>query len=140
MRIFILSTILVVWAGIAAANTNALAAVNAERSAQGRAAITYDNRLEAAARAHARDMARRGFMSHTGSDGSTLANRLKRARYKYCFGAENIAVGQKTLSAAMTAWMRSSGHRQNILHHKVTSMGLARADGNRWVMVLGSKC
>lgn len=140
MRTIFLSTILFMLAGIAAADANALAAVNAERNAKGRAALVYDDRLEAAALAHARDMAARNFMSHTGSDGSTLAKRLKRAGYKYCFGAENIAVGQPNLSRAMVAWMNSSGHRKNILSRKAEAMGFARAQGNRWVMVFGAQC
>lgn len=140
MRLVILSILFAILAGAAAADARALAAVNGERSSKGRATLSYDNRLEAAARAHARDMATRGFMSHTGSDGSTLAKRLKRAGYKYCFGAENIAVGQTSLSSAMAAWMKSGGHRKNILTRKAQSMGFARAQGNRWVLVLGSKC
>lgn len=124
----------------AAANPDALAAVNAERASKGRAALSYDTRLEAAAQAHARDMAKRGFMSHTGSDGSTLGTRMKRAGFRYCFGAENIAMGQPGLDRAMDAWMKSSGHRQNILNRKAKSMGFARASGNRWVLVLGAEC
>mmetsp|Transcript_23745 Transcript_23745/g.42569 ORF Transcript_23745/g.42569 Transcript_23745/m.42569 type:complete len:141 (-) Transcript_23745:1369-1791(-) len=140
MRIAVLSTVLVLLAGIASANSGILAAVNAERQANGRAALSYDSKLEAAAAAHAKDMARHGFMSHTGSDGSDLAKRLKRAGYKYCFGAENVAFGQQSLPAVMTAWMNSSGHRKNILNRKATSVGLARATGDRWVMVLGAPC
>lgn len=140
MRVLILTSVLVVLAGMVSADKNVLAAVNAERSANGRAALAYDNRLEKAASAHAKDMAARGFMSHTGSDGSDLSKRLKRAGYKYCFGAENIALGQKSLPDAMSAWMKSGGHRKNILNPKAKSVGFARAQGNRWVMVLGSTC
>jgi len=122
------------------ANTGVLAAINAERLSNGRTALVYNKRLEAAARAHALDMAKRGFFSHTGSDGSDVGKRMKRAGYKYCFGAENVAFGQKSLSAVMAAWMKSSGHRKNILNRKVESVGLARATGDRWVMVLAASC
>ena len=61
----------------------------------GRAALVYDMRLEAAARAHGQDMAARGFFSHTGSDGSDIGDRLRRAGYAFCFGAENIAAGNR---------------------------------------------
>lgn len=140
MKIGILSAVLILAAGMATANSGILAAVNAERQANGRGALTYDARLEAAAQAHAKDMARHGFMSHTGSDGSNLAKRLKRVGYNYCFGAENVAFGQQSLPAVMTAWMNSSGHRKNILNRKARSVGVARATGDRWVMVLGASC
>lgn len=140
MRIFSLSIVLSLVATLVAANPNALAAVNAERASQGRAALTYDARLEAAAKAHARDMARKGFMSHTGSDGSNLGTRIKRTGFRYCFGAENIAMGQNSLDGAMASWMNSGGHRKNILNRKAKSMGFAQASGNRWVLVLGAEC
>ncbi|WP_299730147.1 CAP domain-containing protein [uncultured Tateyamaria sp.] len=117
-----------------------LAAVNAERASQGRAALVYDTRLEAAARAHGQDMAARGFFSHTGSDGSDIGDRLRRAGYAFCFGAENIAAGQRNLSDVMASWMGSRGHRKNILHRKARAVGVARAKGNRWVMVLAAPC
>ena len=63
----------------------------------GRGPLVYDDRLEAAARAHGADMARIGFFSHTGSDGSDIGTRLHRAGYGWCFAAENIAMGQRSL-------------------------------------------
>ncbi|WP_415403735.1 CAP domain-containing protein [Tateyamaria sp. SN3-11] len=128
------------WAGMGAANPEVLAAVNAERAAQGRSALVYDARLEAAAQAHGADMAARGFFDHTGSDGSDIGARLGRVGYAYCFGAENIAMGQTSLAAVMAAWMGSRGHRKNILHRKAQAVGVARVEGNRWVMVLAAPC
>jgi uncharacterized protein YkwD len=128
------------FAAVAVADTGMLAAINAERKAKGRAALSYDTRLAAAAEVHAKDMARHGFMSHTGSDGSDVGKRMSRAGYKFCFGAENVAFGQGSFPAVMTAWMNSSGHRQNILHRKAKAVGVARATGDRWVMVLAAPC
>ncbi|WP_420010693.1 CAP domain-containing protein [Tateyamaria sp.] len=51
-----------------------------------------------------------------------------------------MAFGQQSLPAVMTAWMNSSGHRKNILSRKAKSVGVARATGDRWVMVLGASC
>jgi uncharacterized protein YkwD len=122
------------------ADPTMLAAVNAARADQGRKPLVYSAQLEAAARAHGQDMATRGFFSHTGSDGSDIAARLRRVGYNYCFGAENIAAGQRSLDEVMTAWMKSRGHRKNILHRKARAVGIARTDGNRWVMVLAAPC
>lgn len=138
MRLLVL--ILAIWGVSAQADPGALAAINAERAAHGRSALVYDARLEAAARAHGQDMAAHGFFSHTGSDGSDIATRLRRAGYAFCFGAENIAAGQRSLEAVMASWMGSRGHRQNILHRKARAVGLSREAGNRWVMVLAAPC
>ena len=124
----------------AQADPATLAAVNAARASGGRAALVYDMRLEAAARAHGQDMAARGFFSHTGSDGSDIGDRLRRAGYAFCFGAENIAAGQRSLGEVMASWMGSRGHRNNILDRKAQAVGVARAAGNRWVMVLAAPC
>ena len=54
--------------------------LNAQRAAHGLHAVAPHRQLMAAAEAQARDMARGGFMSHRGSDGSNLAQRVKRQR------------------------------------------------------------
>lgn len=140
MRIGILSLALVCFGTVAQADVRSLTEINAERSANGRSVLTYDRRLEKAAQMHASDMANRGFFSHTGSDGSDVRHRLKRAGYKYCVAAENIAWGQKSRAGVMNGWMNSKGHRKNILNHKVKSVGLAEASGGHWVMVLAAPC
>ena len=111
--------------------------MNALRAEAGRAALRYSDQLERIARLHAEDMARSGVFSHTGSDGSTLGDRAGGAGYGFCFIAENIAKGQRTREAVMASWGQSRGHRRNMLDRRATEMGLARADGALWVMVLG---
>jgi len=138
MRLMFVVLLLV--ASAAQADRATLGVVNNARAAEGRSALVYDARLEAAARAHGEDMAAQGFFSHTGSDGSDIGARLRRAGYDFCFGAENIAAGQKSLVNVMSAWMDSRGHRRNILHRKAKAVGLARVEGDRWVMVLAAPC
>ena len=115
----------------------ALKMVNQIRADQGRKPLSVSPKLARAADAHARDMAARNRFSHTGSDGSTLGKRVKRQGYGFCHVAENIAMGQRDIRAAMVEWMNSPGHRKNILSREPTQFGLARSAGNRWVMVLG---
>ncbi|KIC51413.1 serine protease [Tateyamaria sp. ANG-S1] len=117
-----------------------MAAINAERAAQNRAPLVYDPVLEAVAAGHARDMAANGFFSHSGSDGSDIGQRLTRGGYRFCFGAENIASGQRSLTEVMASWMASRGHRRNILHRQAQAVGLAQTPGNIWVMVLAAPC
>lgn len=126
--------------GAALADTAMLQAINAERAEAGRTALQWDARLEAAAQGHADDMVARGYFSHEGQDGSSMTDRMARAGFRGCFAAENIAQGQRSLDAVMVSWMKSRGHRRNILHRKARSVGLARGQNNMWVMVLGAPC
>jgi len=114
-----------------------LAAVNAFRASQGRAALSYAPLLGDVAMRHAQDMAARALLSHEGSDGSTAAQRATRAGYGWCRIAENVAFGQKDLPSVMTAWQNSPGHRRNLLDPNMVEVGLGRV-GNYWTMMLGA--
>ncbi|MDA7425385.1 CAP domain-containing protein [Thalassococcus lentus] len=111
--------------------------LNGLRAEQGLDPVTPSPRLESAAMAHALDMLDNGFFGHTGSDGSAVGDRARRAGYGYCLIAENIAQGQGNLAEVMGAWANSPGHRANMLREDVKDYGLVRAQGNIWVMVLG---
>ncbi|HSM82998.1 MAG TPA: CAP domain-containing protein [Nodosilinea sp.] len=103
--------------------------VNAERQRVNAPPLTLDDSLMAAAQGHAQDMATSGRMSHTGSDGSTLRSRIDGTRYSWSTIGENVAMGQPTAAAVMTAWMNSPGHRQNILNPAFTELGIGYAVG-----------
>jgi uncharacterized protein YkwD len=119
--------------------------VNREREAASLSALSWDGRLAAAAQRHAEDMAARGVLSHTGSDGSTLADRARRTGYGYRRVAENVAVGQESPQEVVSGWMDSPGHRRNILRPDIEELGFGYAEGRPagdapgryWVIVLG---
>lgn len=100
--------------------------------------------LERAAHEHALDMAERGYMSHNGSDGSTPAERVKRAQYDWRAVAENVAAGQATAAAAVQSWLDSPGHCANLMSAKFTEMGVAyvvnleRPEGIFWAQVFAA--
>jgi uncharacterized protein YkwD len=98
--------------------------------------LVLSPQLQAAAEAHGRDMVTKGYFDHKGRDGSSIATRVKREGYRYCFAAENIARGQKSLNDVMGGWAMSPGHRKNMLSKEAREFGLARV-GTTWVMVLG---
>jgi uncharacterized protein YkwD len=120
----------------ALANSSATAAINGLRTARGLPTLRYSPQLEAVAARHAQDMARRGFFSHRGSNGSNVAGRAKAAGYHYCFVAENIAKGQRSLQEALQSWYNSRPHRRNMLRPRLREFALAEAPGHIWVMVL----
>ena len=113
------------------------AALNSYRAENGRSALRRSPLLERVARVHAQDMARNGFMAHRGSDGSNPKRRLQRAGYGVCAGGENIAIGQRSAGNALQWWVNSPPHRKNMLLGGVREYGLARAEGNVWVLVVG---
>src|SRR5262245_62107565 len=71
-------------------------------------------RNEAAAR-HARDMARKKFFEHEGSDGSQPKDRVRRADYQSRLTGENIALGAESAEEVVEGWLGSPGHCANIM-------------------------
>jgi uncharacterized protein YkwD len=102
-----------------------LGSVNSARAQAGCGPLRMNAQLVAAAQGHAQAMAAKNFFSHQGKDGSKLASRIKRAGYRFCAAAENIAAGQSSPSEVMQAWLGSSGHRKNMLNCGLTETGIA---------------
>ncbi len=113
-----------------------LDAVNAQRLANSRSALTWNNKLGQAAQDHSQDMSDHTTMTHTGSNGSTPAQRVTAAGYIWQATGENVAWGQTSVTQVMTDWMNSAGHRANILSTSYTEFGCARV-GNYWTQVFG---
>lgn len=122
----------------AAPSDDFVSLVNAARASEGRAPLRENARLSRASRDHAQDMVSGGYFSHTGQDGSSFSDRARAAGYS-CAAAENIASGQRTEAEVMTAWMKSQGHRRNILLSDATEFGIGQV-GTMWVMMLGRGC
>lgn len=114
--------------GDSSATGQVLELVNARRSEAGCAPVRSDPELSAAAQRHSQDQAEHRTMSHTGSDGSDVGQRLDRAGYAWSTYGENVAYNQSTPEAVMEAWMNSPGHRANILNCAFTEIGIGRAD------------
>lgn len=107
--------------------------------------VTVNAKLTESARAHSRDMAVKGFFSHTGLDGSLPWDRMRAAGYDYRAAGENIAAGQSSPASAMSAWLGSSGHCANIMSPKFTEIGVGhiqRGDtkyGHYWTQNFGRR-
>ncbi|SHE91971.1 Uncharacterized conserved protein YkwD, contains CAP (CSP/antigen 5/PR1) domain [Loktanella atrilutea] len=156
LRSLIVALLLVVTAQTAAAsnacatpaNVNQMASqiaagVNASRKANGLKPLKYNQTLSKAAMAHACDMSVHNFFGHTGSNGSRSQGRVRAAGYKDCTVAENLAWGYPKAGQIIGGWMQSAGHRSNMLHPRVTEMGIAITKGSKgpnWVLVLARRC
>lgn len=103
---------------------------NEERAKEGCPALKSNRKLNRAAQQHSNDMMQNGFFSHTGSDGSSVGNRVREMGYSYRRVAENIARGYRSPEAVMEGWMNSSGHRANILNCSLTEIGVGYTTDN----------
>jgi uncharacterized protein YkwD len=113
---------------MSAAEAEVLTLVNQQRATAGCRPLVANTALAALARAHSADMRDRGYFSHTDPGGLDPFQRAQRAGIT-TMRAENIAMGQQTPAAVMTAWMNSPGHRANILDCGLTTLGVGLATG-----------
>ncbi|NBC96903.1 MAG: hypothetical protein GVY27_11175, partial [Deinococcus-Thermus bacterium] len=90
--------------------------------------LTIDSTLMDVAEAHSVDQAEMGTMSHTGSDGSDLRDRVDRVGYAWMALGENVAWNQRTAEWVMDAWLGSAGHCRNIMNPMFEELGLGLED------------
>jgi uncharacterized protein YkwD len=69
-------------------------------------------------------MVARHYFDHTSLDGRSPFDRMKAAGFTGGAMAENIAVGYKSAAAVVEGWMKSEGHRKNILNCDYTMIGI----------------
>jgi uncharacterized protein YkwD len=106
-----------------------LTRINAERRRARGQPLTLDSRLDAAAQRHAEDMLARSYFAHRDPDGKTVRERARAAGYAWSAIGENLAEGQQSAKEVVESWMRSSGHRENILDRRYLQTGVGLASG-----------
>jgi len=119
---------------------------NEERHRYGLGTLAFNAELAKAAQRHADDMARSMTLSHSGpSDGSNLGDRVMRGtRYQYASVAENLhwQYPDNDPVEAHDGWMKSPGHRRNLLNGEYADVGLGystdgTASNHFYVQVFG---
>jgi uncharacterized protein YkwD len=110
----------------------ALAVANEIRRKHGLPELVQDPSIQAAAQAHAEDMARRHYFEHNNPEGESPFDRMRKAGAKFGWAAENIAQGPQDPEQAFRLWLGSPGHRKNLLNKKYRRHGIGYADGY-WV-------
>jgi uncharacterized protein YkwD len=109
------------------AYVNELAAlINNARAQNGLSALTVNAQLSAAAQGHSIDMACHDLVSHTGSDGSSVSERVAAAGYSASRASE-IIYSSGYPQTAFDWWMGDQVHRNEILNPYVTEMGIGYA-------------
>ena len=105
--------------------------------------LQWDEQLERAATRHARDMARHAYLDHRGRDGSTPAQRVTAAGYRWRSVGENVAAGQPSAEDVVEDWIESPGHCANLMNPVYTELGASFAinldarEAVYWVQAFG---
>jgi len=104
--------------------------------------LSESRMLDDAARVHARDMLRRKFFDHRGSDGSQPRDRVLRTGYQSRLTGENIALGPESAEEVVAGWLDSPGHCANIMDARFQQIGVGVASGKKrgqvyWVQTFG---
>lgn len=102
--------------------------INNERKKYALPEVSASEELAVVARAHAKDMFARGYFSHYTPEGLSPFDRLERFSISYNHAAENIAL-TPNVDLAMDGFMKSAGHRENILSSDFNKVGIGVVDG-----------
>lgn len=116
--------------------SSTLCLINQERARHGLRRLKSNGKLRRSAKRYSTEMARRDFFGHVSPGGSTMLARIQRAGYLsgargYSVG-ENLAWGmgsRATPAQTVRGWMRSPGHRANILNGGFRELGVGVAPG-----------
>lgn len=109
--------------------TELLALINNLRASNGLSALTVNQRLSAAANAHAANMLCNNYLSPIGLDGSTAQSRVAAQGYAASVVVENLhalhpAFGMSP-QAAFDWWNKNAAYRDNMVNPNVTEVGIA---------------
>jgi uncharacterized protein YkwD len=117
--------------------------INKERRKQGLSPLSWDDKLSNIAKGHSTDMAKRNYFAHNSPDGHDFSYRYKEGSYSCAVRIENTIYGgaenifqnnlydsvttvngeafydwnssDKIAETTVQGWMKSTGHRKNIL-------------------------
>ncbi len=110
--------------------------INRERSSRRLRRVKLNRRLSIAAARHGRDMVHRDYFSHVSPSGSTFLQRIRLTGYlrqvRSWSAGENLAWGsgdRGTPRSIVRSWMKSPGHRANILNGRFREVGIAVVRG-----------
>lgn len=102
--------------------------VNEERAKVGAKALVMETKRREVARNHSKDMAVRNFFDHNNPDGKSPFDRMRAVGISFRTAGENIAYNtypvDRAADAAMDGWMKSDGHRKNILNTGYGRIGI----------------
>ena len=105
--------------------------INKQRANNGLPALKIDSEVQRVARIKAEDMVNNNYFSHNSPTYGSPFDMLKSFKVSYNTAGENIA-GNSSNSAAVNAWMNSSGHRANILNNSFNYTGIGVVNSSKY--------
>ena len=110
--------------------------VNKERIKNNIAPLTFNNKLTQSAINKVKDLVENNYFDHSSEDGKTFSSWIKESGYEYSFIGENLAKDFYNNESIIKAWLKSPGHKENILNRDFTETGIAVYD-NVVVQIFG---
>jgi uncharacterized protein YkwD len=104
----------------------AVSLINQSRKQAHCNSVKNDSHLRSAARSHSSDMAGKSFLSQTGSDGSSFADRIRKAGNRKPLG-EDVARGEPAAQAVVNDWLASAADQATLLNCADKSIGVGVA-------------
>ncbi len=85
--------------------------------------IAWNPTLARVAFEHSVDMATKDRVSHSGTDGSSVSERVERKGYVWSNVGENISAGRESSEEVVGAWLRSPHHCEVIMKAEFVEIG-----------------
>ena len=126
--------------GISQAAARVIELTNVQRRQNGLPDLKADTQLSGVAQKKSVDMKQNNYFSHTSPTYGSPFDMMRDFGVTYKTAGENIAQGQQTPEQVVDAWMKSQGHRENILSPKYTHIGVGyEAGGHHWTQMFIGK-
>lgn len=109
--------------------------INEQRAAYGLSALKIDSELQRVAKIKVQDLVDNNYFSHNSPTYGSPFDMMKSFGITYKAAGENIA-GNSTLKGAVTAWMNSQGHRENILSNAYNYTGIGIVESKTYGKIL----
>jgi len=103
---------------------------NEQRAANGLSPVTENPVLDSAALAKGNDMLAKGYWAHFAPDGTSPWSFFVNFGYKYRYAGENLARDFGDAGSAVSAWMNSPSHKENILNSNYKEIGIGVVEGS----------
>jgi uncharacterized YkwD family protein len=110
--------------------------INKERANGGIPPLKADSELMKVARIKAADMTKNNYFSHYSPTYGSPFDMMRQFGITFKAAAENIA-GNSTVQGAVSSWMKSEGHRNNIMNstYDYTGIGISKSTKYGYVFV-----
>lgn len=109
---------------------------NKYRKEKGLDPLVESSALNNAAQGKADDMLERDYFAHTAPDGTKPWYWFKKVNYDYIYAGENLGECYGSAEELVDSWIKSPGHRANILSPFYEEIGIGITERPRCLMVV----